>query len=58
MMTRVTLTYSTMVIIRKSFKHTEEGHEKLSQGCCTVTRATEDAIIDYLQEGETSWGNV
>ena len=43
---------------RKPFKHTEEVNKKLSQDRCTVTRATEDAIIDCLKEGELSWENV
>ena len=33
-------------------------NEKLSQNSCTVTRATEDAIIDCLKEDEPSWENV
>ena len=43
---------------RKPFKYTEEVNEKLSQDSCTVTRATEDAIIDCLKEDEPSWENV
>ena len=35
---------------RKSFKHTEEVNKKLSQDRFTVTKATEDAIIDCLKE--------
>ena len=42
---------------RKPFKYTEEVNEKLSQDSCTVTRATEDAIIDCLKEDEP-WENV
>ena len=33
-------------------------NEKLSQGSCTVTRATEDAIIGCLKEEEPSWENI
>ena len=43
---------------RKPFKHTEEMNKKLSQDRCTVTRATEDTIIDCLKEDERSWQNV
>ena len=43
---------------RKLFKHTEDVNKKLSQDRCTVTRATEDVIINCLKEDEASWENV
>ena len=33
-------------------------NKKLSQDRCTVTRATEDVIINCLKEDEASWENV
>ena len=43
---------------RKLFKHTEDVNKKLSQDRCTVTRATEDVIINCLKEDDASWENV
>lgn len=43
---------------RKPFVQTEEVNQRLSQNGVTVTRSTEDAIIDGIKADETSWEEV
>ena len=59
-MTRITLKYSTMVIIfvKKGNHSNAQRKWTKNQVRCTVTRTTKDAIIDCLKEDEPSCENV
>ena len=45
-------------VARHLFELSEEVKEKISSGGTTITKSTEDAIIDCLKEGNPCWNDV